>query len=268
MEPHLRQKPTGGSTMNFQKARMPRIALITVMVGSVQADPIPQPEVLFSKGFGNTWHADWPGIYGRTYFSQGGTNLETWQYLPLIEFSDGDKSIGGDVEGTPKYFFRLHHTDLPTTHPDLEDFADDGIGSMIKVMMGLNPFTPLAWLDVDGDGIHDAIEQFWFGNLTATGGGTNDDADGNGIRDIFEIQAGEDPATDQTADPASRTNYLYDSMGRLTGADIVTYHFDIEGNLESATTPAPPEYVPPPEETPPEVPPGEDPPPEDPPFPF
>lgn len=249
--------------MKLQITQMLRIALITVIAGSVRADPIPQPDVLFSKGFGNTWKADWPGIYGRTYFSQSTTNLEGWQYLPLIEFSDGDRSIGGDVQGTPKFFLRLHHTDLPTTHPDLEDFADDGIGSMVKVMMGLNPFTPLAWLDVDADGIHDAVEQFWFGNLTGTSGGANQDADGNGIRDIFEIQAGRNPTTDQTADPASRTNYLYDNMGRLTGADTVTYYFDIEGNLLSATTPAQPEYVPPPED-----PPGEDPPPEDPPFPF
>jgi hypothetical protein len=255
--------------MKLKRSLIPRIALISFMAGGVYADPVPQPDVLFTQGSGATWNADWMGIYGRTYFSLGSTDLESWEYLPIIEFSDGDKGVGGEVNGTPKYFFRLHYTDAPTTNPELEDFANDGIGSMVKVLMGMNPFTPLAWLDVDADGIHDTIEQFWFGNLTGTSGGTNEDADGNGIRDIFEIQAGEDPTTDQTGDPATRSNFQYDSMGRLIMADIVTYAFDIEGNLESATIPAPPEEAPPPPEDPPaEEPPGEDPPPEDPPFPF
>lgn len=111
---------------------------------------------------------------------------------------------------------------------------------MTKVLMGVNPFVPIAWLDADADGLHDTIEQFWFGNLISTSGGTAEDEDGNGIRDIFEIQAGEDPTTDQTADPAKRSNYQYDGMGRLAMADMVTYTFDIEGNLVTVTTPAQP----------------------------
>lgn len=231
--------------MKTKRPFLPRIALVSVMVGAVHADPVPQPNVIFTQASGGTWKADWTGIYGRTYFSQGGTGLAGWEYLPVIEFSAGGKGVGGGADGTSRFFFRLHYTDTPTTHPELEDFADDGIGSMIKVLMGMNPFTPLAWEDADGDGIHDTIEQFWFGNLTATSGGTADDADSNGIRDIFEIQAGEDPATDQTTDTAKRSNYRYDRMGRLITADTVTYAFDIEGNLESASTPAPPGQAPP-----------------------
>jgi hypothetical protein len=158
--------------MKLKRSLIPRIALISVMAGGVYADPVPQPDVLFTQGSGDTWNADWMGNYGRTYFSLGSTDLESWEYLPIIEFSDGGKGVGGEVNGTPKYFFRLHYTDAPTTNPELEDFADDGIGSMVKVLMGMNPFTPLAWLDVDADGIHDTIEQFWFGNLTGTSGGT------------------------------------------------------------------------------------------------
>jgi hypothetical protein len=255
--------------MKTKRSLLLQLGFISVIVGVVHADPVPQPNITFTQGSGGTWNADWMGIYGRTYFSQGGTDLVGWEYLPIIEFSDGEKGVGGEVDGTSKFFFRLHYTDTPTTNPELEDFANDGIGSMIKVLMGMNPFTPLAWLDVDADGIHDAIEEFWFGNLTATSGGTGDDADANGIRDFFEIQAGEDPTTDQTGDTAKRSNYQYDSMGRLIAANTVTYAFDIEGNLESATIPAPPEEAPPPPEDPPEEePPGEDPPPEEPPFPF
>jgi hypothetical protein len=241
MQPHIRQKPTRASAMKLRITQMHRIALVSVVSAALHADPVPQPIVSFTREIGGTWNAEWMGVYGRTYFPQGGTNLVRWDYLPVIEFSDGGKSIDSDVVGTPNFFFRLHYTDTPTTNPELEDFANDGIGSMIKLLMGLNPLTPLAWLDVDGDGIHDTIEQFWFGNLSATGGTTNDDADGNGIRDIFEIQAGEDPATDQTGNTAKRSNYQYDSMGRLITADHMTYVFDIEGNLEATTTLALPE---------------------------
>jgi hypothetical protein len=231
------------------------LALLGALSGHSHGDPAEQPKVNFAKKTGNTWSADWQGIYGRTYFSQGSMDLMAWHYLPLIEFSDGEKGVGGSVEGTNKYFFRLRHTDQPTTNPELHDFAGDGIGSLIKVLMGLDPFVPLAWLDVDGDGIHDAIEQFWFGNLTTTDGEESHDADSNGIRDIFEMQGGTDPTTDQTTDPAYRSNYQYDSMGRLVLANNVIFAFDIEGNLESALIPAPPEEVPPPPEDPPPFPP-------------
>lgn len=213
------------------------LALLVALSGVAHANPSEQPQVSFATTPDNIWSADWPGVYGQSYFPQGSLDLLTWHYLPLIEFSDGEKGVGGSVAGTGRYFFRLRHTDQPTTNPELHDFAGDGIGSLIKILMGLDPFVPLAWLDTDGDGIHDAIEQFWFGNLTTTNGAETDDADGNGIRDIFEMQAGADPTTDETAAPESRANYLYDPMGRLVGADGDTYVFDMEGNLESATTP-------------------------------
>lgn len=246
-----------------------RNLFVTLMIaaapgGLLHADPIAESPIIFTKGVGDTWAADWQGFSGRSYFPQGSLDLVTMDYLPVIEFSDGPRSIGGEVQGSNKYFVRFVYTDDPTTEPALEDFAGDGIGSMVKLMMGLNPFAPLAWLDVDSDGIHDAIEQFWFNNLTGTEGG-NGDANLNGIRDIFEIQAGTDPTLDNTTEAASRSNYTYDPMGRLTDADAMTFTFDIEGNIESAFIPVP---EPPPYEPPPEEPPGEDPPPEDPPFPF
>lgn len=245
------------------------IAMVFAAGALACADPAVQPNMFFSQGGAGTWKADWEGVAGRTYFSQGGSDLSGWDFMPLIEFSDGPRGIGGQ-RVLPVYFVRLVHTDAPTTEPSLEDFAGDGIGSMIKLMMGENPFEPIPWEDTDSDGIHDAIERFWFADSLAGTGGGDDDANGNGIRDVFEIQAGEDPTTDQTGDPAARSNFQYDSMGRLITADIVTYAFDIEGNLEAATTPAPPEQQapPPPEDPPEEEPPGEDPPPEDPPFPF
>lgn len=210
------------------------LLLLVALIGTAQADPPEQPQVSFTEGTAGTWNADWAGVAGRSYFPQGSTDLVGWDWFPLIEFSDGPKGVGVDVEGSAKYLFRLQYTDAPTTDPELEDFAHDGIGSLIKVLMGLDPFEPLAWEDTDSDGIHDAIERFWFSNSLAGTEGGDDDANGNGIRDVFEIQAGNDPTLDLTGDSDSRSNYTYDVMGRLTGADGVAYVFDIEGNLESS----------------------------------
>lgn len=157
--------------------------------------------------------------------------METWTYAPFLDFSVGAHQRSF-TSSSPRFFIRHHYTDDPTTDPWLEDFANDDISSASKLLMGLSPFAPLAWLDVDGDGIHDSLEQFWFGNLTGTQGG-DDDANGDGIRDDFEIQAGQDPTTNATGDVSKRTDYQYDKMGRLIAADDVTFESDDEGNLEA-----------------------------------
>ncbi len=199
---------------------------------SLSADHgVPPDAISFHAGSGGSWSADWSGIHGRSYFFQWSTDLESWAYAPFVDFSDGIHSRGC-LSSTSRFFIRHSHTDLPTTDPELEDFAEDGVGSLIKLLMGLDPFAPLAWVDADNDGIHDAIEEHWFGNLTSTdGSGSNTD---NGIRDVFAIQAGQDPTTDLTVDSSKRSNFSYDSMGRLTEADDVIFVFDIEGNLESS----------------------------------
>jgi hypothetical protein len=208
-------------------------ALGNVLVGPLSADNgIPPDRITFLSGANDTRNADWFGIYGRSYFIQWSVDLQAWSYASFVDFSDG-LHRRGMKSSTPKFFIRHILTDAPTTDPELEDFAGDGIGSLIKLKMGLDPFAPLAWVDVDGDGIHDAIEQFWFGSLTGTEG-DEDDANGNGIRDIFELQAGNDPTTDLTGDTDKRSNFTYDNMGRLTEVDDVTFAFDIEGNLESS----------------------------------
>lgn len=206
--------------------------LLLALGGSLYAVPTAQPEISFTQGNAGTWKADWNGVAGRSYFFQASPVLAGWMYLPVVEFSDGPHGVGGETTAGPANFFRLRYTDQPTTEPALEDFAGDGIGSLTKVLMGLDPFVALAWVDTDFDGINDAVERFWFGNLTGTSGGV-DDKNSNGIRDIFEIQAGNDPTVDRSVNAAGRSNYLYDAMGRLTGGDGKTYSFDTEGNLET-----------------------------------
>lgn len=88
------------------------------MAGKALANPVPQQDPALNQGDNATWNADWPGVYGRTYFSMGSINLESWEYLPVIEFSDGQKGVGIDVEGTTE-FFSAYTT--PTSLPPIRN---------------------------------------------------------------------------------------------------------------------------------------------------
>ncbi len=207
--------------------------IATVLIENLTADGVPQPQVSFNRASGGVWIAEWLGISQRSYFSQSSHNLETWQYIPVIEFSEGLKSMPLQANGAPRFFFRLRFTDAPTTDPEIEDFDSDQIGSLAELLIGRDPLVAEPFVDTDGDGIEDAIEMHWFGDLTsmsATG-----DWDGDGIPDLIEAQAGSDPKINQSASNAARSNYQYDPLGRLTNADGVAYQFDIEGNLESSS---------------------------------
>jgi hypothetical protein len=207
--------------------------LAIVLIGNLTANPVAQPQVSFTAGSNDTWIADWLGIYQRTYFSQCSVDLTSWEYVPVIEFGDGMKSLGVDTTAAPKFFFRLKYTDDPTTDPEIEDFDSDNIGSLAELLIGHDPLVAEPFVDTDGDGISDAIEMHWYQNLTTMN--ATSDSDGDGIPDMIEANAGADPTTNQSANPAERASYLYDVMGRLTEAEGVSYTFDIEGNLESSS---------------------------------
>lgn len=216
------------------RSNFPTAFLAVALIGNLMADPVAQPQVSFTEGSNDTWIADWLGISQRSYFSQCSVDLVSWEYAPAIEFGDGMKSLGVDTAGTPKFFFRLKFTDAPTTDPEIEDFDSDSIGSLAELLIGHDPLVAEPFVDTDGDGISDAIEMHWYQNLTTMN--ATSDSDGDGIPDLVEANVGADPTTNQSANPADRTDYLYDAMGRLTEAEGVSYAFDIEGNLEAATS--------------------------------
>ena len=219
------------------KSHLRRIPLILLCLAPASAEPpgidqslefvVPPSGVKFIR-----WH----GKPGRSYFvqfSDPADHLNTWDFAPTVE-GGNDEDISYQVDGTAdKGFFRLLHTDEPTTDPHLADFDGDGINNGAEVeILHTNPFTANAGLDSDHDGIPDELEMHWYGNLTTMT--ATSDADGDGILDIYEAQTGSNPQVDQASDPAQRSNYEYDSMGRLTETDGVTYGFDIEGNLETS----------------------------------
>jgi hypothetical protein len=206
--------------------------LAILLAGNLTADPLLQPQVSFTAGASGTWMADWLGISGRSYFATCSQDLVTWEYAPIIEFGDGLKSIGVDTASAAKFFFRLKFTDQPTTDPEIEDFDLDNIGSLAELLIGHDPFIAEPFVDMDGDGISDAIEMHWYQNLTRMN--ATSDSDFDGIPDRVEAAAGADPTTDQSSVTSERTDYQYDAMGRLTEAGDASYTFDIEGNFESS----------------------------------
>ena len=218
------------------KSHLHRIPLILLCIASVSAEPpgIDQSLEFVTPPTGAKF-IRWHGQLGRSYFvqvSDPADHLNAWDFAPTIE-AGSELEISYEVDGTAdKGFFRLLYTDEPTTDPNLADFDGDGINNGAEVeILHTNPFTANAGQDSDNDGIPDELEMHWYGNLTTMT--TTSDADGDGILDIYEAQTGSDPLADQAADSAQRSNYEYDSMGRLTEADGVTYGFDIEGNLET-----------------------------------
>lgn len=202
----------------------------------VSADPVPQPQAKMTpSALAGWWDMEWQSIVVRTYFIQASENLTTWDYIPVIELGDGQPLAWQFQSSAARQFFRLSYTDIPTTDPDLEDFDGDGVSSIVELkVLDSDPLSGAAWADTDHDGIADALEIRWYGNLTTMT--ATSDADGDGILDIFEAQAGADPTTDQTGSGATRSNFIYDIMGRLTGVtdgETRSYSFDSESNYQA-----------------------------------
>lgn len=78
----------------------------------------------------------WWGLGGRTYFLQHSTDLDTWNWLPIIETGNNSVREWGFTLTVDKFFIRLWHSDIPTTDPDGADFDVDGLGNMNELLLG------------------------------------------------------------------------------------------------------------------------------------
>lgn len=133
-----------------------------------EANPVDQAQIQFTKGLQGTFHADWEGVAGRTYFMQFSMNLIDWQYAPFMHFGEGGhhRGIHSDAD---KFFLRLHYGNFPGVN-NLDDamnadFDGDGISNIFEVTYGYNPFSLTstqggadASLDPDGDGLGNHAE--------------------------------------------------------------------------------------------------------------
>lgn len=87
-------------------------------------------------------------------------------------------------------------------------------------------------IDSDGDGLSDAYER-----LVSKTDPNNPDSDGDGMLDGWEALWGTDPNSADSAQAASRSNYLYDSSGWLntiSGIRGESIGRDNEGNIQTA----------------------------------
>ncbi len=197
----------------------------------VQLDPV------LHRVYPGTWELAWDSVDRRTYFMQWSEDLSVWHYFPEIEFGDGLPLSWclcfGTGTGSGRIQVRLRYLDVATTDPDLADFDNDGLPNLAELQMpGKDPLiADTGGADTDTDGMPDALELFYWGNLSKTGTG---DEDGDGISNALELQAGQTPASDQTATAEGRSNYFYDVMGRFdssNGVETFNPQFDAEGNL-------------------------------------
>ena len=83
------------------------VLMVAAAIGMMKAQAQELEQVSLTPGAAGTWNASWQGVAGRTYFSQWSTDLETWNYAPLMEFGAGVKSFGLATNGLPKFFTRV-----------------------------------------------------------------------------------------------------------------------------------------------------------------
>ncbi len=154
----------------------------------VHADEHDQPQVSLTPGATDTWHMDWNGIAGRTYFIQWSLDLISWDYAPTIDFGDDPEPYGLETEGSSKFFVRLHYIDADwiTTLQEAKDadFDGDKVRNEDEVENGTDPFQSL---DTDGDGMPNDWETANGFNLMDPDDATLDwDSDGNSNSQEFQ----------------------------------------------------------------------------------
>lgn len=147
-----------------------------------------------------TFLFSWYRHEGRTYFIQQSDDLQTWNYLPLIE-SGSNQVIALELSLTaPKCFLRLKYTHTATNDPFNADFDDDGVSNWNELLQGTDPLSatldtnllPLDW------------EKFY--NIPP-GSDSSADSDGDGMTNLEEYQAGTNPLVDDASEDMDHDGY-------------------------------------------------------------
>jgi hypothetical protein len=173
---------------------------------------------------------EWTGLPDRYYFMQKSLTLGagSWDLYPVAALGDGGvlSAFIPAEAGETSAFFRLTHTDDPESELVATDYIGTGLTAGALMQLSYNPFV---WTDLSGNQIHDAWEQYYFGEV-GIDPEENDDSDYTYNLEEFEL--GLDPTVDERA---SAFTYTYDLVGRLISASnetvSLTYTLDEEGNI-------------------------------------
>lgn len=201
-----------------------------------------QPQVTLTATAPGTWNAAWLGIDKRTYFLQRSTDLQTWSYIPLMDFGFGNKFQSLSAS-SPKFFTRLVTVDDTgaTTLPQARaaDYDGDGIPNAFEIeTISSDPLDKSsAGGDTNNNSLADGWEIFYFGNLTTAMASAVIQPDGLSNKEKADL--GLSPNIDYSAtNAATPSSFSYDLVGRLTqvSAPVAATSFthDEEGNLNSA----------------------------------
>lgn len=203
------------------------------LTGSAQTDP-PQAEIRPAATPGD-FIIEWPNTSGFAYFVETSEDLVDWTFVPVAFWKPDAAAhpelylgITPEAEGT-KRFFRVVDSDDPSSGLLSTDYNGIGVSAWDQLQLGHNPF---AWVDVLGNGLHDAWEEFYFG---ATGQNPAGNDDGDYTDNLEESELGLDPTVDETG---MALTYTYDDAGRLTAVSgnstALAYTLDEEGNITLA----------------------------------
>jgi hypothetical protein len=204
-----------------------------------------QQSTVLSSVSPGTLNLQWLGVPYRTYFVQHSSDLQAWVFFPNLILQGEGISMSTLVSSTAdQYFFRLKYTDEPSAAPSMADFDGDGVSTWHELqILGTDPLvTNTDGLgandgggDSDNDGLPDALELYFFSNLTAQSGSGDPDADG--LSNIEELALLTSPVSNESAAAANRSNFFYDLLGRLaqvSGQQTAVFIHDPEGSITSA----------------------------------
>lgn len=129
--------------------------------------------------------ADWPARYVRIVGHGNSVNSFNSFTEVVIHRSDPADT---DADGLPDVWEYFYFTNLTETLTS--DLDDDFLSNAYEFIHGLDPTQANGLGDVDNDGLPDAWEQTWFGNLNQNAAG---DPDRDGYSNLVEWQNGSVP---------------------------------------------------------------------------